>query len=606
MSGVSTTINNNLNSCLSNKDKNIYIKSLNSNKTETNLTSNYKNKIYNKIEYAKKKLLHKYNNIHIFNMREKRLEDKKKKLNLRIKKNSSEIKKCDENLLSTQCSIYITQNLSEQLIQLPSILDKIKGLCHTELNWNNNKKSKIKSNKNKIILPKKERFTPIEINQPIKALLLNTIKKRINKKDKAKKRIKSEDNLYKKKEYDLNLYKKQEDCYLTYIDNFHDYLHKKNLYSLRKERYIEIEQINKNKIDLIKDKIKELNKSQKLLDDEFTIKIQEYLTSLYKEKERQDKKDIILCTKIYELRNHINILDKRLKKLLNIKNTYIKWILFQIQVKDKLLKLPDKYQEYLNINNNKKLPIEFATYLKKAIFETPQELINRIQFYENKNIKSLEIYHKKTLEIYPLKDELEEQIKTNKRFSNEEEINKLNGLVIKLKSQNEILTKKLKYLKKELNILPKKNIKRTNYTKIFEKIIALRNIITNNKIVENKKIKEIEILLMLKEIESEYYLLKKKNEYYSSKYKNEIKIAKDKREKEKRIEKIILNKNLIDEKKKLLRKNIIDRANKLFIIPKIKVNWNIYNLKKIRKISINKNILGEDNKEDLDEFLSYK
>ena len=109
------------------------------------------------------------------------------------------------------------------------------------------------------------------------------------------------------------------------------------------------------------------------------------MTSLYKEKERQDKKDIILCTKIYELRNHINILDKRLKKLLNIKNTYIKWILFQIQVKDKLLKLPDKYQEYLNINNNKKLPIEFATYLKNAIFETPQELINKIQFYENKN-----------------------------------------------------------------------------------------------------------------------------------------------------------------------------------------------------------------------------
>ena len=138
MSGVSTTINNNLNSCLSNNDKNIYIKPLNTNKTETNLTNNFKNKIYNKIEYTKKKLLHKYDNIHIFSMREKKFDDKKKKLSLRMKKNSSEIKRTDDNLLSLQCSTYLTQNLSEQLVQLPSILDKIKGLCYTELNWNNN------------------------------------------------------------------------------------------------------------------------------------------------------------------------------------------------------------------------------------------------------------------------------------------------------------------------------------------------------------------------------------------------------------------------------------------------------------------------------------
>ena len=603
MSGVSTTINNNLNSCLSNNDKNIYIKPLNTNKTETNLTNNFKNKIYNKIEYTKKKLLHKYDNIHIFSMREKKFDDKKKKLSLRMKKHSSEIKRTDDNLLSLQCSTYLTQNLSGQLVQLPSILDKIKGLCHTELNWNNNKKKA----KNKTILQKKERFTPIEINQPMRLLLLNKIRKRLYKKKAIKKRIKSEDNnLYKKKEYDLNLYRKQDDCFLTHIDNFHDYIHKKKLYALKKENYIEVEQINRNKIELIKEKINSINRSQKLFDDEFTIKIQEYLTSLYKEKEKQNKKDIILCSKIYELRNQVKILDNKLKKLMIAKNTYIKWLLFQIQVKDKLLKLPDKYQEFLNINNNKKLPIELEKYTKNAIFETPQELISKIEFYENKNIKALEIYHKKTLEIYPLKDELEEKIKMYKRISNEEEINELNGLVIKLKSQNEILLEQIKYLKIELNILPKNSIKRTDFSKIFEKIITLRNNIMNNKIIENKKIKEDEILLMLKEIESQYYLLKKKNEYYSSKYKNEIKIAKDKREKEKKIEKIILNKKLIEEKKKLLRKNIIERANKLFVIPKIKINWNIYNIKKVHKISVNKNIPGENNKEDINEYLSYK
>ena len=101
-------------------------------------------------------------------MKEKKFNNKKKKLNLRIKKNSSEIKKSDDNLISSQCSVYLTQNLSEQLIQLPTILERINGLCQTELNLDINKTN----NKNKTILPKKVKFTKIEINQPMKVLNL--------------------------------------------------------------------------------------------------------------------------------------------------------------------------------------------------------------------------------------------------------------------------------------------------------------------------------------------------------------------------------------------------------------------------------------------------
>ena len=603
MSGVSTTVNNNLNSCLSNNEKILISKVLNTNKTETNLTNNFNDKIYNKIVYTKKKHFNKYDNIHIFSMKEKKFNNKKKKLNLRIKKSSSEIKKSDDNLISSQCSVYLTQNLSEQLIQLPTILERINGLCHTELNLDINKKN----NKNKTILPKKERFTKIEINQPMKVLNLNKFKKRLDKNIENRKRIKSEDNdLYKKKEYNLNLYRKREDCYLTYIDNFNDYLRKKKLYEFKKERYLEIEKLNKNKIKLFKEQIQLINKSQKLLDYEFIIKIRAYLTSLYNEKENEEKKVIILRTKIYELRNQVKILEKKLKTLLIRKNTYIKWILFQIQVRDKLLKLPKEYQEFLNINNNKKLPIELVKYIKNAIYQTPEELINKIKFYENQYIKSLEIYHKKTLEIYPLKDKLVNHMEMYKRILNEDKFNRLKILRIKLKSQNEILTNKIKSLKIELNILPKKNIKRKKFENVYEKIIILRNNLINNKITDNKKINENEILLILKEIEKEYYLLKKKNEYYSLKYKKNIKIVREKREKEKKKEKIILNKRLIEEKKKHLKENIFEKTNKIIIIPKIKINWNIYNIKKVQKISINENILKDDIKEDLNEYLSYK
>ena len=378
---------------------------------------------------------------------------------------------------------------------------------------------------------------------------------------------------------------------------------KKKVYNLRKERYIEIEQANKNKVESVKEQIHSMIKSQNLLDNEFINKIQEYLTSLYKEKEKQNKKDIILCTKIYELRNEVRILDKQLQKLLNMKNTYIKWLLLQIQVRDKLLKLPEKYQELLNIDNNKKLPKELEKYIQNPIYQTPEELINKIDFYQNQNIKFLEIYHKKTLEIYPLRDELEEQEKSYRRISNEEEINKLNELKIKLKSKNEILLNKVKSLRIELNILPKKNVRRKKYSKLFEKIIEMRNNIIDNKTIENKNLNENKILLMLKEIELEFLYQKEKNKIYSLKYKDEIKIVRDKREKEKRLEKIKLNKNLIEEKKNLFQKNLEEKKNKIIIIPKIKINWNIYNIKKIDKTSINKNNRKDDTKESLYEYL---
>ena len=215
----------------------------------------------------------------------------------------------------------------------------------------------------------------------------------------------------------------------------------------------------------------------------------------------------------------------------------------------------------------------------------------------------MEIYHKKTLEIYPLRDELEEQEKSYRRISNEEEINKLNELKIKLKSKNEILLNKVKSLRIELNILPKKKVRRKKYSKLFEKIIEMRNNIIDNKTIENKNLNENKILLMLKEIELEFLYQKEKNKIYSLKYKDEIKIVRDKREKEKRLEKIKLNKNLIEEKKNLFQKNLEEKKNKIIIIPKIKINWNIYNIKKIDKTSINKNNRKDDTKESLYEYL---
>ena len=107
-----------------------------------------------------------------------------------------------------------------------------------------------------------------------------------------------------------------------------------------------------------------------------------------------------------------------------------------------------------------------------------------------------------TLEIYPLKDELEKQMANYERISDTEEFNKLKEVKLKLKSKKDILTKKVYNLKIELNILPKKFSIKKRHSKLYEKIKIIRNNITIIKMDdkdiqdENKK-----MIRMLKEIE---------------------------------------------------------------------------------------------------------
>ena len=93
-----------------------------------------------------------------------------------------------------------------------------------------------------------------------------------------------------------------------------------------------------------------------------------------------------------------------------------------------------------------------------------------------KKILSLEIYHRITNEIYPLKEELEKELKICERFSNFEEINDLMELKLKLKSKNEILKNQLYSLKKDktINIFSPKNARKKALSKIYEKIKLMK------------------------------------------------------------------------------------------------------------------------------------
>ena len=432
-------------------------------------------KIFNCLNYAKLKCRKKYCNYNIFSIKEKKVENKKLKLKLNSKKNLTLSRKNDKDI-NSQSSIYFTKNLSEgNFSQLPKLLELL-----GPINDNKHKRS-INNNRNKFKgkhALKKNKSETSKTSQ-VKFMFLDKIKNRMERQNETEIIInKVNSNILTKKINSLNIYRTPEYFFSTYIERVRAFLTQKKMRDVKKERLLEFEEITQNKLKLVKEQINSMRKSQRLFDNNFKIKCKEYILSLYKDIEKQKKKDIILTNKIYELKRDVLVLEKKVNKLFEDKKTYIKWILFQIQVKNKLLNNPKEYQEYLENQNKNNFPQGLKKYMENIIFPSPQDLINRIEDYENRNIKNLELYHKINNEIYPLKDLLEKELKIFNSFLKENEINNLNEIILKLKSKNQLLIEQRSSIikMKDENIFNKKILQMRNFSKLYEKIKFMKNI----------------------------------------------------------------------------------------------------------------------------------
>ena len=600
MSNFTTSINNNINinSYLKSSPQIKNKKIFESNQTQKNNIKKLQipniKKIFNCLNYTKLKGRKKYCNYNIFSIKEKKVENKKLKLKLNSKKNLSLSRKNDKDI-NSQSSIYITKNLSEgNFSQLPKLLELL-----GPINDNKHKRS-INNNRNKFKgkhALKKNKSETSKTSQ-VKFMLLDKIKNRMERQNETEIIInKVNSNILTKKINSLNIYRTPEYFFSTYIERVRAFLTQKKMRDVKKERLLEFEEITQNKLKLVKEQINSMRKSQRLFDNNFKIKCQEYILSLYKDIEKQKKKDIILTNKIYELKRDVLVLEKKVNKLFEDKKTYIKWILFQIQVKNKLLNNPKEYQEYLENQNKNNFPQGLKKYMENIIFPSPQDLINRIEDYENRNIKNLELYHKINNEIYPLKDLLEKELKIFNSFLKENEINNLNEIILKLKSKNQLLIEQRSSIikMKDENIFNKKILQMRNFSKLYEKIKLMKNNIFGKGKKEKFESQLKEMLNILKKIEIEIDIQKKKYEFYNLKCKDKLKMAEEKIEKEKRKEKIKKNRNMVIEKQIQIRENIIEKTKKQFLFPNKKINWTVFNIKKIHK--------KKDNEDNKNEFL---
>ena len=557
--------------------------------------------IYNKLDYEKLKGIKRFENFPVFTARERDVKTKKK-LILRVKKDDFSLKK-NNSYFSSKNSIYITQNSSiEELSHFPSIFDKIDN--------------KVNSQKDKRILNYKNQYNLIFQNNndiskkektPIRNIFLHKLKNLFGKNGGIKTN-KSANFLFNKKLYELNRFRTCENSPSTHIKKLNECLNKKKIYNLKQERFQRLQEYKRNQLESVDDKIGFLHKSQMLLDNKYIINCKKYISSLYKEMDKQDNNDNIICDKINKLKIRIYHLNKKIYKLLKEKNTYIKWMIFQVQIKEKIIRIPKNYEELLKIGSGTKLPEQLLKYKKEIIFPSPDDLIDELKIYENNNIKLMEMYILANKALFPLKKKLEKELLIRQKKIDMGEFNELCLEKEKIKTQNDILINKLFTLKNEAKLSNVNSRRKENLSEIYNKLkIIINNIFGNEIIIKKSFYIEKEILSMLKEIEIRF---DKEKDWFLHIEKNEqqkLKLLKAKMIKDSIKEKIAINKNLLIEKKNLQNKRILEKSNRPIILPTIRINWDVYKMRKKMNFLFNnsKNNKDEESLETNFDYFNY-
>ena len=125
----------------------------------------------------------------------------------------------------------------------------------------------------------------------------------------------------------------------------------KSILKAKEELSIRIQEKYQNTLGFLNDKIESFNTWKKLNKEFFSYKIDEYLKFLMYQKSYEKNKVEDLEEDIITIKNEINKINSKIGKIELEKSRVIRWIYFQIQLKEKKVILPDYYNLVLeNIN----------------------------------------------------------------------------------------------------------------------------------------------------------------------------------------------------------------------------------------------------------------
>ena len=454
------------------------------------------------------------------------------------------------------------------------------------------------------------------------------------------------------------------------IDKTRDIILYKYSIDRKKERTIRLQEINENNIGKFQNTITIMKNTNKLFHDKFFQKFSDYVKELETQREIEKAKNTNLIQQIIKQKNELTQIETQIRKQEYDKNNIIRWIFFQILVKEKKLNLPNHYKSLIEeteenmrkifsnpanfssedndlrykykkqmtkkkierkatrksiILDNKnsftskptftlsiyknismKEALRIRNYKYNLCYQTPEEFFYKIKKLEYTTLKFIEEYNNNLILIRELKKERDEIIKEKEhqiKIENEDLQEKENQLIIQkhkfdiLKTEkynlnnlmietenNENIKKKEKRksifdISSDLNKKKKSNLY-NSITNLFQTCSQIQlNQIINMEILINRKIssKESEMMDMMSKIEIIVdYLLSKINEYKNNKYIgfNLFKKILSEIDKSKKIENSKKQKDEQNKKLEKLKEKIKKRDNKIYFLPRRKIEKN--------------------------------
>ena len=236
--------------------------------------------IYNKLSTTSlSKKNEKYGNFFIFGKRELAFNKSMREGRKVFKYHQSTIDEEDEKINKKRkiSSLYITESLFKRNKTTLPLIDKDKSIVDEyDISFLNiNKNDQKTRNKKDVIY--------------LRNISLN---KEREKKTKERKEFLVSQKLIRKNDI-LVKYNIKENSLVNYVQNMRDYLTDKYTLDIKNEKYKVINENNKNKLEIINDKVRDLTSNFKLYNEIFLPKYNEYIKRVIKQRDLEKKKKII-------------------------------------------------------------------------------------------------------------------------------------------------------------------------------------------------------------------------------------------------------------------------------------------------------------------------
>ena len=402
----------------------------------------------------------------------------------------------------------------------------------------------------------------------------------------------------KKSEY-ISIKEKNTKMLYNYMNNLKEYIKYTYSKKLNEENYkINCEEVKNNK-QYINDKLNWLQNSNKLYNDLFLNKFNDYVKFLTKKVDQYDKCNYDLLNEATILKKQVGKLKKRINILLEEKKMYNKFILLQIRLKKKTMKIPDYYEFILNHNLeegiehckdilDKKEVKEIYGYKKKIIYQNYDNFKYQFKTYENENRDLLVKLGTMKKEINKLNENKNELIEEGNQIANylkiktiektQEKINIINKYNLLMNEKNNLLKEigtNFSNINQEVQKPKNKNRINyeenygTNYPTKYKSTNTNTNIISINK----SRIKGKKILKNNNNIINDYTQRYNSTKNYSNSTKDKQHLSKD--------EQIFSKLNIIYEAKNKdsLHSELYLKVRKLFFLLKNFMNKDEYFIK---------------------------